>query len=87
MIDTTGTRGVLRSNQAMPTSQSRRVAGRDVYGASFETADLWPEGRPNLLVRVARAARLAVREVRRPSDHPLPHLYHGRDLERRRDAA
>lgn len=88
MIDSNGAPGVLRSNQAIPAPQSRKSADRDAGHSQVETADVWPEeGKTNLLVRVARAARLAVHEARRPSDFPLPHLYRGRDLDRRRDAA
>ena len=91
MIHTTGGRRVLRSNQAAPVRRPRHAASEDGrrpgHGDFQDSREIWPEDRPNLLARVARAARLAVTEARRQSEMPLPHLYWGRDLDRRRDAA
>jgi hypothetical protein len=94
MVDTTRTRRVLRSNQAAPSGRPRLLVTRTNSGLAVgrdpgatPSSDIWPDGRPNLLARVARAARIAVKEVSRAGDVPLPHLYRGRDFERRRDAA
>ena len=86
MIDTSSAPRVLRSNQAAPFGRPRPGPSRDDRGSN-EAEDPWPEGRLHLLARVAHAARRAVREVSRPADIPLPHLYRGRDFSRRRDAA
>ena len=94
MIDTTRTRRVLRSNQAAPFGRPRLLAERTDsalpagQGPSVTPpSEIWPDGRPHLLARVARAARIAVKEVSRAGDVPLPHLYRGRDFDRRRNAA
>jgi hypothetical protein len=91
MIDTTGCQRVLRTNQATAPAahfaRPRLVAAAVQNHAESPSSDIWPEGRPNPLARVARAARIAVREVREPGEVPLPHLYWGRNSDRRRDAA
>ena len=91
MIDTTRTRRVLRSNQAAPFGRPRLLAERAdsvlPTGQDPSASDIWPDARPHMLDRVARAARLAVKEVSRAGDVPLPHLYRGRDFDRRRNAA
>jgi hypothetical protein len=91
MIDTTRSQRVLRTNQSTVSAahfaRPRLVAAADQHHAESPSSDLWPEGRPNLLARVARAARIAVKEVRQPGETPLPHLYWGRNFDRRRDAA
>ena len=97
MIDTNPAQPVLRTNQATapstPFGASRRVAARGdsvrptASGSRTLSAQIPSGTRPNLLARVARAARLAVDEVRQSGDVPLPHLYRGRDFRQSRDAA
>jgi hypothetical protein len=98
MIDTNAVQPELRTNQAttlaVPTGAARMAAMRSASvrpaaraATRTPAAQIASAERPNLLARVARAARQAVDDVRHSGDVPLPHLYRGRDFEQRRDAA
>ncbi|WP_129790770.1 hypothetical protein [Sphingosinicella sp. CPCC 101087] len=75
-------RPLLRSNRASAPSSRSRLAV-----TTSGACEPWPERRPDLLTRVARAAQSAVRDVREAGDVPLPHLYRGRNFGRSRGNA